>query len=477
MPQKLTRRSALNLLTAGAAAGTLSADQSRPNVVFFMTDDHGAWALGHKCEEMHTPNLDRLAREGASFSRAFSCTPVCSPSRATFYTGKLPSHHGVQDFLLAEDSHGPKSHRFLEGHTTFAEILKREGYTCGLVGKWHLGHDTTPQSGYDYWCSAPRGGGPYLNSEFTENGRSIKKTGFKTDFVGDRAVHFIEQSYRKPFCLTVPFFAPHSPYNYQAEKYRQLYADSKFSCFPEPPRHPQRRGRWDGLFGRRETKLGYSALVSAVDANVGKVMDKLDELGVAGNTVIIFTADHGYNCGHHGFWGKGNGTLPFNLYDVSAQVPLIWRHPGRIPAGIQADPMVSSYDFFPTLLDHLGVNAEPDPQRIGRSYAPFLRGESPDWPKELYFEYGYMRGIRTENLKLVERTEGWGDELFDLEDDPGELINRIGGPHYREQVVALRSRLHRFFEQAGAPPLEDWRSTVTHQHLPMDDPTYYSWKD
>lgn len=477
MSESLNRRTFLGSLAAASGAAVVKAQEpTRPNVVFFMTDDHGAWALGSKCDEMHTPNLDRLAANGVTFNEAFACTPVCSPSRATFFTGKLPSHHGVQDFLVGADSSGPQSKRFLEGHTSFADVLKGEGYKCGLVGKWHLGHDTEAQSGFDFWYTAPRGSGPYKDVEFFDNGESVKDTGFKTDFVGDGALKFLDQHHEDPFCLTVPFFAPHDPFNYQPEKYREPYKDSKFSCFPQPERHPQRRGVHNRHWDNREANIGYSALVTAVDANVGRVLDKLDELGLTDNTVIIFTADHGYNCGHHGFWGKGNGTLPFNMYEESIRVPLIWSHPGRIPAGIEADPMVSSYDFFPTLLDYLGVTAEPDAQRVGRSYAPFVRGETPEWPTELYFEFSYVRSIRTDHLKLVERAEGWGDELFDLEVDAGESTNRIGSPQYRERAAALSSRLHKFFEDAGAPPLDNWRSTVK-QELPMDQDGYYSWTE
>ncbi len=475
LPTASSRRTFLSGLAAAAGASVLrSQERSRPNVVFFMTDDHGAWALGTQCDEMYTPNLDRLAGHGVSFSQAFACTPVCSPSRATFFTGKLPSHHGVQDFLVGSDSVGPDSHRFLEGHTTFADVLKGEGYKCGLVGKWHLGHDTEAQSGFDYWFTAERGAGPYKDVEFFDNGKSVKDTGFKTDFVGDGALKFLDENHDGPFCLTVPFFAPHDPFDFQPEKYRSHYNDSEFSCFPQPERHPQRRGRHDQHWDNRESKIGYSALVTAVDANVGRVLDKLEELGLSDNTVVIFTADHGYNCGHHGFWGKGNGTLPFNMYEESIRVPLIWSHPGHIPEGVTAEPMVSSYDFFPTLLDYLGVEAAPDKQRVGRSYAAFLKGETPEWPTELYFEFAYVRSIRTDHLKLVERAEGWGDELFDLEIDAGEAINRIGAPDYRDRTAALRSRLHRFFDEAGAPPLDDWRSTTT-QNLPMDEDGYYRW--
>ena len=426
----MTRRAFLSSLSVAAAAGPSARAQTpdNPNVVFFMTDDHGAWALGaYGCSEFETPNIDRLAERGMLFERAFAATPVCSPSRATYYTGKLPSHHGVQDFLLGEDSYGPESKAFLADHETYADVLKRNGYLCALVGKWHLGHDAEAQAGFDYWSTSPRGSGPYKNVPFYRNGEEITDTGFKTDFVGDEAVRFLAEHGRERFCLTVPFFAPHDPFDYQTEEVREPYLNAKFSCFPTPPPHPQRRGRHSVHLGNRQSMIGFSALVTAVDRNVGKVLAKLDELGVADDTVIVFSADQGYNCGHHGFWGKGNGTIPFNMYEESIQVPLIWSHAGRIPEGRRVRPMVSSYDFFPTLLDYLGVDVDEHPERVGRSYAPILRGETPaDWRRELYFEFAYVRAIRTENLKYIERADGWGDELYDLEADPGEEINRVG---------------------------------------------------
>ena len=149
MSESLNRRTFLGSLAAASGAAVVKAQQpSRPNVVFFMTDDHGAWALGSKCDEMYTPNLDRLGANGVTFNEAFACTPVCSPSRATFFTGKLPSHHGVQDFLVGSDSAGPESHRFLEGHTSFADVLKggsRQGVQedGGPVGVEQHNHGVT----------------------------------------------------------------------------------------------------------------------------------------------------------------------------------------------------------------------------------------------------------------------------------------------------------------------------------------------
>jgi arylsulfatase A-like enzyme len=218
------------------------------------------------------------------------------------------------------------------------------------------------------------------------------------------------------------------------------------------------------VHNKPEARLGYSALVTGVDTNVGRIVKRLEELGLRENTMVVFTADQGWNAGHHGVWGKGNGTIPFNLHEESLRVPLIWNHPGRIKPGQTPPPMVSSYDFFPTILERLGVPVPKDSRRPGRSYASFLRGQSPRWRNRLYFEYAYVRGVRTENLKLVERTREWPSEFYDLEADPGERRNAIADPAHRDQVATLRAELARFFERAGAPPLEDWRTT-TQQHL------------
>ncbi len=173
--------------------------------------------------------------------------------------------------------------------------------------------------------------------------------------------------------------------------------------------------------------------------------------------------------GHHGIWGKGNGSVPFNLYEESLRVPMIWNHPGHIRAGQILDPMVSSYDYFPTILDYLGIEAPPDKRRPGRSYAGFLRGAHPQWRNRLYFEYSYVRGIRTENLKYVERTKEWPSELFDLEADPGETRNRLNDPRHKKQLETLRKDLSGFFKENGAPPIEEWRST-TRQNLTKYQP-------
>lgn len=431
----------------------------------FMTDDHGAWALGcYGCGEMYTPNIDRLAKEGAMFTRAFACTPVCSPSRVTYLTGAIPSRHSVQDWLRPVDSFGPKSRYWYQGLTPYSEILARNGYTLGMCGKWHMGHDERAQAGFTYWATVPGGGGTYQNPEFVVNGETRPMKGFKTDLVTDFALEFLDQRSKekdKPFYLLVPFYAPHTPFNYQPERYRKPYEGSKFSCFPRDEMHPWQNAGLAKNHRNTESMRAYSALISGVDFNVGRILKRLEEMGQRENTLVIFTADQGWNAGHHGVWGKGNGTVPFNMYEESLRVPMIWNHPGRIQPGQKLDAMISSYDYFPTILDYLDISAPPDARRVGRSYAPFLRGQKPQWRTRLFFEYAYVRAIRTENLKYIERTKEWPSELFDLEADPGESRNVIDDPRHQKQLEALRTELRQFFEKAGAPPIEEWQRTTT----------------
>ncbi len=431
-----------------------------------MTDDHGAWANGcYGCPEIHTPNIDKLAAGGARFDRAFACTPVCSPSRMTYMTGKIPSRHGVQDYLIPEDSAGPTARRWLDGHDTFSAILARNGYTLGLSGKWHMGEDERAQQGFSYWATVPGGGGTYRDPGFVRNGERIKVNRFKTDAVGDFAIEFLErQSGVEPFFLTVPFYAPHTPYDYVPGEYRSPYADAAFSCFPTKPGiHPGQNRSLARHHGNRDSMLAYAALVTGADANIGRVLRRLEEMRLRENTLVIFTADQGWSAGHHGVWGKGNGTVPFNMYDSALRVPLIWNHPGKIQAGlVRRSELVSSYDFFPTILDYLRVAAPPSKDRVGRSYADLVRNsEGPrDWRNRLYFEYAYVRCVRTENLKYVERAEPYESELYDLEADPDETTNRIGDPAYRAQRDALAKEMRGFFAKQGAPPLKDWKSTT-----------------
>ena len=182
------------LLSTAASIPLFAQRPRRPNVLFIMTDDHGAWATGaYGCKEMVTPNVDRLARGGMLFENAFAATPVCSPSRLTYFTGKLPCAHGVQDWIVPKESFGPNATQVLKDHETFSEVLARDGYHIGLSGKWHMGGDETTQEGFSWWHSVPGGGGTYRDAEFVLNGKTVKEPGYKTDRVRDGAVAFLEE--------------------------------------------------------------------------------------------------------------------------------------------------------------------------------------------------------------------------------------------------------------------------------------------
>ncbi|MBM3727436.1 MAG: sulfatase [Acidobacteria bacterium] len=455
------------LATALAPALAPAAPARRPNIVVVMTDDHGAWATGaYGCSEIRTPHIDALARGGMRFTRAFAATPVCSPSRMTYATGKLPSSHGVQDWLMPVDSFGAKTRNWLDGHATYPALLAAGGYHTGMTGKWHMGQDETAQQGFSYWATVPGGGGTFLNAEFVRNGERVKTKGFKEDFIGDCAAEFISQDHGgRPFFLLVPFYAPHTPYDYQPDEDRAHYADAAgFNCYPRTPMHEWQNRGLSKMHLNKESMRGYSALITAMDRVLGRIVAAIDKAGARNDTLIIFTADQGWNAGHHGVWGKGNGTWPFNMYDESIRVPMIWNHPGRVPAGRTSDAMVSSYDLFPSLLDYAGIAAPPaDPARVGRSYAPIAQGRRTAWTNRLYFEYSYVRAVRTENLKYIERTGGYPSELYDLEADPGETKNLIAEPAHQKQLEGLRRNLAAFFKRAGAPEISGWRATTQQQ--------------
>jgi arylsulfatase A-like enzyme len=442
-----------------AAAGAAAA-RSRPvNVVFILTDDHGQWAMGcYGNRELRTPVLDRVAAEGARLTRAFAATPVCSPSRATFFTGKMPCQHGIQDWIRDENT-GARSTRFLDGQTAFTQVLARQGYKVGLSGKWHMGASATPQQGFSYWFALPTGGSRYQDAEMIWQGQTRVYPGYLTDVITDKAIEFIEQSRRDPFFCFVSYNAPHTPYSGTPEKYRQIYRDSPLSSFPDEPLNPLNTGLGAANHRKRDSMITYYAMITAVDENVGRILRKLDDLELSRDTLVVFAADQGFMCGHHGLWGKGNGSWPFNMYEPSILMPLIYRQPGRIPPGQALDAMVRSYDFAPTILDYLGCPPLEDKTLGGASYAPLLQGKKQRRRASVYGEYQYTRMVRTERWKYVHRAEGFPSELFDLETDPGERRNLVERPEQARRVRELKSDLDRWFAARGHASADSWKST------------------
>jgi choline-sulfatase len=442
-----------------------------PNIVFILSDDQGAWALG--CagnHEIRTPNLDRLAADGIRFEHFFCVSPVCSPARASLLTGKIPSQHGVHDWIR-DGNIGESSTEYLSEHRAYTDILAENGYICGISGKWHLGDSLKPQKNFTHWFVHQTGVGNYYDAPMIRNGQPVNEPGYITDVITDDALTFIEERSQddKPFYLSVHYTAPHFPWtgDQHPQQFLDMYKDCLFESCPQEQGHP-----WTRLAGlneeeARESLIGYFAAVTAMDHNIGRIMLKLDELALRDNTLICFLSDNGFNCGHHGFWGKGNGTFPLNLFDTSIKVPAIMCHPGHIPPGIVCEDLVSAYDFMPTLLDYLHldylhiedshVHALP-----GQSFLHALQGKQvkDDRPVVVYDEYGSARMIRTKAWKYVHRYPYGPHELYDLLNDPGEKRNLIHDASMEEIAASLKCRLDEWFILYADPKVDGVREAV-----------------
>ena len=239
-----------------------------------------------------------------------------------------------------------------------------------------------------------------------------------------------------------------------------MYRDSPFETFPgEPLNEPIAHNLSKRNVGNRESKMHYYAMVTAIDDNVGRIVRKLEDAGVADDTLIIFLSDHGFMLEHHGLWGKGNTSWPFNMYDESMLVPAVFHHPKDVPAGRKVNVMTSFYDFAPTLLDYLGLPPlDAGKPLAGRSYAGLLRGAEAEWENPVYGEYQYCRMIRDEDWKYIHRTEGFPSELYDLGSDPRERRNLADEPAYQGQRRSLKRRMDEWFGALDCADADLWKS-------------------
>ncbi|HRU07175.1 MAG TPA: sulfatase-like hydrolase/transferase, partial [Candidatus Brocadiia bacterium] len=283
------------------------------NIILVLTDDQGVWAAGcYGNREIRTPNMDRLAASGMRFNHFFCASPVCSPSRATLLTGRIPSQHGVHDWIRDADV-GPGALRFMQRETTYTDILARAGWTCSLSGKWHLGDSQVPQNGFTDWYAHQRGGGDYRAFPMVRDGQLVTEHGYVTDAITDEAIRQLDRhaAAGRRFYLSVHYTAPHSPWIGQhPQDIVESYDDCPFQSCPQEPRHPWAIWLTDENLGKRESLKGYFAAVTAMDRGLGRILDRVEALGLRESTLIIFLSDNGFSCGHHGFWGKGNGTNP-----------------------------------------------------------------------------------------------------------------------------------------------------------------------
>lgn len=460
------------LLALLLAALPLAAAE-RPNILFIFTDDQAPWALGRSGHPYaHTPHLDELFARGAYLTNSFTVTPVCSPSRASLMTSRYGSELGVTEWI------NPSREPFLgldPKTTTWSEVIQQAGYKTGLVGKWHLGlldkHHPT-KTGYDYFMGFRGGGTRPDNPVLEKDGKEREFEGLTTDILTDHALEFLRDNKDGPFLLSLHYRAPHARWLPVAPEDWAPFE----GLSPKPP-HP----KYPNLDVERVQKMTreYLASVAGVDRNVGRVMELLDELGVRDNTVIVFSADHGYSMGHNGIWHKGNGhwvltknppataNIPDgqrpNMYDNSIKVPTAVVWPGVVEPGTEIDETVSNLDWYPTLVEIAGAELPAGETIRGRSIVPLLKGSAKGWNNDFYAEYSThhqsrtdMRMYRTRQFKLIrDFLDPSRDELYDLRKDPEERKNIIRSKdrNIKAVHVELRTKILRKMRESGDPVL------------------------
>ncbi|NQU22702.1 MAG: sulfatase [Candidatus Nealsonbacteria bacterium] len=468
------------LLPCGVGGAVAADVKGKPNIVFIMADDHTSQAWGCYGSRLaafaKTPNIDRLAREGARLTNCFCTNSICVPSRASILTGQYSHVNGVKTLREALDP----------GADNVAKRLQRAGYQTALVGKWHL---KKSPAGFDYW-NIIKGQGRYHNPVMYEmdlDGGAVQQGAYSTDVFTDKALDWLARRDReKPFCLMLHFKATHEPWQYHP-RHAKLYENV---VLPEPKTLLGPTGPTGGvvpgwpleLLTQRMLKGGHGGgrlrvtsddpqvvrratyqkfvkdflrCVAAIDENIGRVLEHLDKHQLAEDTVVIYTSDQGYFLGEHNYFDKRF------MLEESLRMPLVVRYPGEIEPQTVVEDIILNVDFAPTFLDYAGTGSSPTMQ--GRSFRANLAGNSPaDWRGAMYYRYyaGSPQrpahfGIRTHRYKLIyydglkDQPEGQRWELYDLTQDPQETRNAYGDSKHREITAELKQRLRDLQAELG----------------------------
>ena len=429
----LSRRS---LLAAGAAA--FAAPLRQPNLLFILADSWRRQALPSAGDpNLVAPHLARLAREGASCSRAYTSYPVCCPSRAAILTGRFPHAAGVS-----------QNHSLLPlEQPTMSAAMKAAGYRTGYIGKWHLdGHDSPGfvppgrRRGFDYWAAYNVLHRQFDSVYFRDERVPVALPGFEPDGMTALAIDFLRQPDRRPFYLYLSFVAPHAPHTPPPR--HATYDPAALRLRDNVPKSVEAEAR-------REL-AGYYGLCSAVDENIGKLLKELEDRGLAEDTIVVFTSDHGETLGSQGI---DEIDRP---YEESCGIPLLVRYPRRIRAGTAIDALVSNVDYAPTLLSLCGVAALKGMQGVNRSN--LLTGDRrPETDGSIYAEGGIgqpheWRMVVSSNYKLVVDPAMRPTHLFDLARDPYEQQNLIAKPGQGRHVDELKALLRRWAARTGDRP-------------------------
>jgi arylsulfatase A-like enzyme len=443
----------------------------RPNFVVILVDDpryDEFGAGGHPY--MKTPHIDRIAREGALFERAFHTTPICSPNRASIMTGQYASRHGIID-NVARDA---MSHRLDNYHLA----LQKLGYETAHVGKWHMGNDGRPRPGYDHWISFD-GHGRLEDPRLNVNGAYEERRGYMTDLLNTFALEFVERRRAKPFSLFLAHKAVHPDAEQAADgtldlvgyvpaaRHRDLYKGCVFPRLPNmlpPSEVVKQKPAWVEAFqlkasdkarallepihaGEQEEIRLRAAMMASVDEGVGELFESLERSGELDNTVILFLGDNGYFFGEHGL-----GPERRFAYEAGIRAPFVLRFPPGVKAGTRIDKLVICQDIAATLIELAG--GKPGPHIQGRSLVPVFTAGKRVWRKSILVEYWAeqampwlvgmtYKAVRTERYKYIRWVNrgqsGELDELYDLAKDPFELENLNTSPAH----AGVRSRLRR----------------------------------
>ncbi len=481
---KIPRVLKIAMAACFALSLSVNAATDKPNVVFILTDDQRADAVGyHKTPLLgiQTPNIDRLAQEGARFTNMFVTSSLCSPSRASFLSGTYAHTHGVRDNFTDYP-------RQLQ---SFPMLLQKADYETAYIGKWHMGEDDdSKRPGFDYWVTH-KGQGKYYDTTLNVDGKRKVVKGYYTERVTDLALDWLEQRQSKrPFALVIGHKAPHGPfipepkYENTYDSVRVPYPTSAFDLTTKPKWVTERLDTWHGIYGplygfRKEFPdtsakamldferfvRAYTATINSVDDSVGRVYAYLARTGQLDNTIFVFSSDNGFLMGEHGMIDKRT------MHEESIRVPMVVRYPRAIAAGTVVEEQVLNIDLAPSLMElTLGASM---PSAQGLSWAKLVMNGDSDWRESWLYEYNYesqfpytpnVRGVRTNNWKYTQYPHGDGgplrhmEELYDLKNDPQERRNLAGNPAFEEQLKNMRLMLASQLNQTKATP----------DHMPID---------
>jgi arylsulfatase A-like enzyme len=440
-------------LFMGLALSAFAAER-KPNFVFLIADDHRWDAMGVVQREhgerarypwFETPSMDRIAAEGVRFRNAFVTHSICSPGRAGFLTGQYNHINGVMD----------NSTPFPGNSVTHATLLRDAGYRTAYFGKWHMGNQRGPRPGFQHSASFINQG-IYQDCPFEINGEKVPTKGWVDDVSTDLAMDWIRQNHEQPFSIIVGFKSPHNRRGGEnlPERLRDLFAGKTTRPTPNcalaavyhKPLTEADKGRERGL-SANSVHLDYLRHIKGIDENVGRLLDVLDQLKLAEDTVVVYTSDNGYFLGERGLGDKRA------LYEEGLRIPFLVRYPRLFPNGKLIDEMVLNLDLAPTFLELAGLPAHPGMQ--GVSFKDLARGNKPaDWRTSFLSYYRKelgdtptCRAIRTDDAKLIvypQRPE-W-TEVYDLKNDPYEL-NRL--PADGPLATRLKAELDKQMKAVG----------------------------